>query len=172
MAAGDIHHNLKFDDVTFAYNSNFSGADPNGYNTKHERYFDILLDEHLAQDLADEGWAVRTYIPKRDNADPIYSLRCFIRYDVMPPKIWQITSSSRFLHTEETISGLDRTAIKHVELLVRPYNYDFRGRIGTKAMVENMYVTIDEDPVLDDPYYEKYKDLPVTSAPHSVIDAG
>lgn len=153
MAAGNIHHNLKFDGLEFAYRTNFSGADPQGYNQKHERYFDIKLSEEEANALIDEGWNVSTNAKDPDN--PIYSLRAFIRFDVIPPSVWQITSKRRVKLNENTISGLDRANIKHVDVIIRPYNWKNNGRIGTKAMVEELYVVIEESE-----FFERYADIP------------
>lgn len=153
MAAGNIHHNLKFDGLAFAYRTNFAGADPKGWNSKHERYFDIKLTEDEANSLIDEGWNVSTNAKDPDN--PIYTLRAFVRFDIMPPTVWQITSKRRVMLNENTIAVLDRANIKHVDAIIRPYNWNNNGRIGTKAMVEELYVVIEESE-----FAERYADIP------------
>lgn len=153
MASGNIHNNLRFDGLEFAYAPNFSGSDPRGYNSKHERYFDVKLDEDQATSLIDEGWNVRTNAKDPDN--PIYSLRVFVRFDVIPPTVWQITSNNRLRLNENNIAVLDRANIKHIDCVVRPYNWANNGKVGTKAMVDQLYVVIEEDP-----FFDRYADIP------------
>lgn len=155
MAAGNIRNTLTFNNVEFAFRPNFSGADPNGYNDRHQRYFDIRLDEETAKDLADEGWSVRTYIPKTDPDSPVLSLRAFIRFDKVPPRHAYMFSGNRSVKlTEENVGSLDYADIENVDVVIRPYNWNQNGRVGTKAMVEELYVTIRESRL-----YEKYADI-------------
>lgn len=154
MAAGNIHNNLIFKNVTLAFRPNFSGSDPHGYNDRHQRYFDIKLDDEMAKDLADEGWPIRTYIPKNDPDNPVLSLRAYIRFDKVPPRhAYMIIGRRAVKLNAENVGTLDYADISNIDVEIRPYNYT-HPRIGTKAMVDSIYVEIRESEL-----YEKYADI-------------
>ena len=54
-----------------------------------------------------------------------------------------ITKTHQTPLKEEDVNILDWADIKHVDLIVRPYNYELpNGISGTKAYVKALYVTI------------------------------
>ena len=55
---------------------------------------------------------------------------------------------------EENISALDYASIKEVDVIVTPFDWEVNGKSGTKAYLQTMYVTINEDEFAD-----KYADL-------------
>ena len=123
------------------------------YNVNGQRSFHIILDSDFAKVLEKDGWNIR-WRPARDEGEPpTPTLQLFARYDVMPPKIWIVTKNKKTLLDENTVKSFDWAEIDKLSLTVRPYQYEFNGKYGIKAMVKTMYVTIVEDE-LDAEYYD------------------
>jgi hypothetical protein len=127
---------------------NFEGKE-GPYNRQGERNFAVLLDDKVANMMAEDGWNVKWLKPREDIAeegeeDQPY-LPVSVRYDVFPPHIVLVTSRNRTVLNESQIEILDYSDITNVDLIVRPHNWDVNGKTGIKAYVKTMFVTIEED---------------------------
>ena len=133
---------------------NFSGV-AGKFNAKGNRNFCVFLDFELGEVLEQDGWNVRWLDPRdEDEARQAY-LQVALNYGSFPPNIVLITKAGKSLLNADTINILDWADITNVDIIIRPYNWEFNGKTGVKAYVKSMYVTLAEDD-----FEGKYKDVP------------
>lgn len=129
---------------------NFAGGptrlDPR--NTK--RFFEIFLTDEEAVRLSDLGWNVKWLEPRNDSEPKQAHLRVFVNYDVprrYQPRIWLTRSTGDpILLDAEDLARLDGDDIVRAKVQIRPYDWELpTGAKGRKAMLRQMYVTIEED---------------------------
>ena len=136
---------------------NFSGL-PGQYNAAGRRNFVVFFDglEDYAAQLKQDGWNIRMTKPKEDSdAEPVPYLQVAVMFGKVPPLINLISSTGKVKIDEDTVGMLDWVEIANVDLIIRPHNYDINGRIGVKAYLKTMYITI-----VEDVFASKYKDVP------------
>lgn len=142
---------------------NFSGAEQqnNGriMNQAGDRNFGIILPEELAQKLEKDGWKVKRLNPQADDPEQYRTpwLKVKVKFNKFPPIINLITSRGRTRLDETTCGTIDYARIKHVDVIVSPYNYPATnlGPAGVAAYLKAIYVTIEEDN-----FAAKYADIP------------
>lgn len=122
---------------------NFKGEEHLPYNPKGKRNFCLTLDPEMARDLVDDGWNVKY------DRDDIPYIPVAVSFDKYPPKIYEVTSKGKTLLNEETVGDLDDDEIEYIDLIIRPYRWTVNGTSGVKAYVKSMYVTIQENALLD-----------------------
>lgn len=138
---------------------NFEGREEK-YNRKGDRNFGLIIeDSEVAQQLAEDGWNIKELTPKNnddydDTPEVIYWLPVTVRFDNVPPKVMLVTRRKKTRLNEENINTVDYANIAKVDLTVTPYDWEVNGKSGTKAYLQTMYVTINEDEFAD-----KYADL-------------
>lgn len=138
---------------------NFEGREEK-YNRKGDRNFGLIIeDPEVAQQLAEDGWNIKELTPKNnddydDTPEAIYWLPVTVRFDNVPPKVMLVTRRKKTRLNEDNINTVDYANIAKVDLTVTPYDWEVNGKSGTKAYLQTMYVTINEDEFAD-----KYADL-------------
>lgn len=138
---------------------NFEGREEK-YNRKGDRNFGLIIeDSEVAQQLAEDGWNIKELTPKNtddydDTPEVIYWLPVTVRFDNVPPKVMLVTRRKKTRLNEDNINTIDYANIAKVDLTVTPYDWEVNGKSGTKAYLQTMYVTINEDEFAD-----KYADL-------------
>lgn len=138
---------------------NFEGREEK-YNRKGDRNFGLIIeDPEVAQQLAEDGWNIKELTPKNDDdyddtPEVIYWLPVTVRFDNVPPKVMLVTRRKKTRLNEDNINTIDYANIAKVDLTVTPYDWEVNGKSGTKAYLQTMYVTINEDEFAD-----KYADL-------------
>jgi hypothetical protein len=134
---------------------NFAGKEGQ-YNREGDRNFAVLLDDTVANAMAEDGWNIKWLKPREDaeedETDQAY-LQVSVNYKGRPPTVALITSRGRTNLDEDTIDMLDWADITNVDLIVRPYSWEVQGKTGIKAYLKSMFVTIEED-VLERKYAE------------------
>jgi hypothetical protein len=132
---------------------NFAGKEGQ-YNSEGERNFLVLLDPEIADQMAEDGWLVKTFAPGPDSdfRQPFVQVKVF--YGLYPPRINMITSRGRTPVDESEVEILDWVDIKTVDMVLRPNNWSVNGKSGKKAYLKTMYVTIEEDAL-----ETKYRDI-------------
>lgn len=119
---------------------NFEGR-PTKYNTAGGKHlFSICLhDSEMAQELAEEGWNVKLYLPRDPQDEPMHYLEAEVRWGNYPPMVAIVDENKRIIGrlTEETVGTLDHTWIRSIDVTLRPYNYD-EGKI--KAYANSLYI--------------------------------
>lgn len=135
---------------------NFSGKESK-YNRSGKRNFCVFIDDpDVADALANAGWNIRI-MPPRDDDEPA---RKYMQVDVnfetgkRPPRITMIAGRKKTELDASSVACLDYAEIKNVDLIIRPYNWEVSGKMGVKAYLDRMYVTI-----VPDVFATKYSDL-------------
>lgn len=133
---------------------NFAGR-PTRFTPEGKRSFHVFFDDpDLVAVLEQDGWPIKYLQPRDPNDAPAPHMEVAVNFGGrVPPKIVLITSHGKTLLTEDTVGSLDWAEIKNVDVVIRPYNYDFAGKKGTKPYLKTMYVTIEEDE-LERKYYD------------------
>jgi hypothetical protein len=116
---------------------NFEGREGQ-YNVTGDRNFNVILTrQEDVEALLTDGWALGELKPRDEDEDPRPKMKVGVRFDVMPPNIVLITNGgmTRTRLTEDTVGILDTIEIELVDLIVRPYDWEYGGKTGTKARI-------------------------------------
>jgi hypothetical protein len=127
---------------------NFAGKEGQ-YNREGDRNFAVLLDDKIANDMAEDNWNVKWLQPRNEEEGetPQAYLPISVNFKGRPPRIVLITSRGRTNLDEDQVETLDWVDILNVDLIVRPYAWEVNGKSGVKAYLQSIYVTIEEDPL-------------------------
>ena len=143
MANND--RNVTVEDARIVFR-NFAGKEGQ-YNREGDRNFAVLLDDDLARDLEADGWNVKYLKPRdaeEDEAPQAY-ISVTVSYKGRPPRINMVSSRGRTPISEDEVEILDWADIRSVDLIFRPYDWTVNGKSGTKAYLQSLFVTINED---------------------------
>lgn len=136
---------------------NFSGKPTKVNPAGGKREFGVLLDTELAHKLEADGWHVKWFQPSLEYEDsepqPWLPVKCV--FGNYPPLIMLIGSRGKTKITEDLVYMLDGINIKSVDIIIRPYPWEFGGKSGVSAYVQSLYVIIEEDYLA-----QKYADIP------------
>lgn len=137
--------NVIMEDVRIIFR-NFKGKEGQ-YNREGDRNFSVLLDDKVAKAMDADGWNVK-WLKAREEGDKDQAyLQVAVNFKGRPPHIVMITSRGRNNLNEGEVEVLDWVDIQTVDLIVRPYEWVVNGKTGTKAYLQSIFVTIDEDPL-------------------------
>jgi hypothetical protein len=135
---------------------NFTGRETQ-YNPEGQKNFGVILPEDVAEQMAADGWNVKTLKPREDDEEETETpwLPVKVGYGKgKPPTIVLITDRGRTNLTEQNVEMLDWVDVRQdekgqsmVDLIIRPYHYNVRGDTGIAAYLQSLYITIDEDPL-------------------------
>ncbi len=125
---------------------NFSGREGQ-YNREGDRNFAVLLDDKVANAMAEDNWNVKWLRPREEEEDatPQAYLPISVNFKGRPPRIVLVTTRGRTHLDESTVEMLDWVDIINIDLIVRPYEWTVNGKSGVKAYLQSIYVTIEED---------------------------
>jgi hypothetical protein len=141
-------NNLVLEDVRIVFR-NFSGEE-GMYNKKGDRNFAVILDQDVAQSLANDGWNIKQLKPREDDEGPTPYLSVAVKMDGRrPPNVIMIggDSGTRTVLDEESIGVLDFVDIGQIDMVLRPFDWEVNGNTGRKAYLQDLYVTIIENPL-------------------------
>lgn len=138
---------------------NFSGKESQ-YNREGDRNFAVILDPDLARQMEQDGWNVRYLQPRESDEGDIEELTPYISVAVSfknrPPRIVLLTDGSRTQLSEDMVETLDWADIRSADLIARGYEWAVGGKAGTKAYLQSLFVTIEQDAL--EKKYSQYTD--------------
>lgn len=145
------------------------------FNEAGKRNFAIPLDEDLALELADIGWNVRMKEKANDEGklEKLYHLAVNVKLDGKnPPRIFMITwgpdgEPRRTQLDEDTVGLLDFAEFDNVDVILRPYNYDFNGKKGVTHYLKTLFATLHVDDL-----EKKYAHIPIETTGALELEAG
>ena len=123
---------------------NFAGKEGQ-YNREGDRNFAVILPDQIASQMLEDGWNVR-YLAGREEGDedtPYISIS--VNFKNRPPRVVLLTSTTRTQLDEDAVEVLDWADIQTADLIARGYDWDVNGKTGTKAYLQSLFVTIEED---------------------------
>ncbi len=139
---------------------NFEGREGQ-YNREGDRNFCVLLDPEVADDMAKDGWNVKSLKPRDEEDVEQAYVQVSVNFKGRPPRIVQITSRGRTELGEHEIEILDWVDISNIDLIFRPYEWNVNGKTGIKAYLKSAFITLEEDEL--DAKYSQIDDAPVVS---------
>jgi hypothetical protein len=123
---------------------NFEGKEGQ-YNRKGERNFACVLPPDVAQQMLEDGWNVRVLAPREEGEEETPYISIGVRFDIRPPRVVLLTSTTRTQLNEDSVEILDWADIRTADLIARGHDWSVNGKQGTKAYLQSLFVTIEED---------------------------
>lgn len=125
---------------------NFAGKE-GPYNREGDRNFAVILPQDIAQQMLADGWNVRTLEAREEGDEETPYISVAVNFNNRPPRIVLLAGESRTQLTQSTVEVLDWADIKTADLIARAYDWSVNGKTGTKAYLQSLFVTIEEDPL-------------------------
>lgn len=135
--------NVTIEDCRIAFR-NFAGNEDK-FNPAGSRNFALLLDDELAQTMADDGWNIKYLKPRDDEPVGQAFIKVSLSWKNRPPKIILVTSRGKTYVDEDTVEMLDWVDIEVADITLNPYEWDVNGLAGVKAYVQTLVIRIRED---------------------------
>jgi len=123
---------------------NFSGKEGQ-YNREGDRNFAVILDPDTAEKMLADGWNVRSLGAREEGDEDTPYIQVSVSFKNRPPRIVMITSNARTTLDEAAVEVLDWAEIRVADLIARGYEWNVNGKTGTKAYLQSLFVTIEED---------------------------
>ena len=134
---------------------NFTGRQTQ-YNPAGSRNFCVVLEPEVADQMARDGWNVKSTNPRDEYDEPLHYIQVAVKYDFRPPKVSLVTSRGRNPLDESLVGMVDGMDIKYADLVLNGSVWNVSGKSGVKAYLKNAYIVLEEDD-LD----RKYESVPV-----------
>jgi hypothetical protein len=123
---------------------NFSGKEGQ-YNREGDRNFAVVLPPDVAKTMLEDGWNVRLLEAREEGDEPTPYVSVAVNFDNRPPRVILLTSTTRTQLNESSVEILDWADIRTADLIARGYDWNVNGKQGTKAYLQSLFVTIEED---------------------------
>lgn len=129
---------------------NFAGRPTEFDRNGGKRYFSVLIeDQEVAEQMIEDGWRVKTYIPKGEGAEPVSHIKVNVSYHddpnlrTMDPEVNLWIGKVRDRLDIDTISRLDKLEIMDADIRINHSRRDDEGKMS--AYLDRLDVVIDED---------------------------
>jgi hypothetical protein len=123
---------------------NFAGKEGQ-YNAEGDRNFAVVLELTVAEQMLADGWNVRFLKVQEEGDDPVPYISVSVNFKNRPPRVVLITSGGRTQLDENSVEVLDYADIQTADLIARGYDWAVGDKAGTKAYLQTLIVTIEED---------------------------
>lgn len=123
---------------------NFSGKE-GPYNQEGARNFAVILDDEIAKIMLKDGWNVKYLASREEGEEDTPYISIAVNFNIRPPRVVMITSTARTNLDEDTVGVLDWAEIQTCDLIARAYDWTVNGKTGTKAYLQSLFITIEED---------------------------
>lgn len=135
--------NVMLEDVRIIF-KNFEGRE-GPYNRKGDRNFAVLLSQEVGAAMFEDGWNVKALKSREEDEPEQPYLQVSVNFQGRPPRVVMVTSRGRTTLDEDTVQMLDWADIRTCDLIIGPYDWAVNGKTGTKAYLQSIFVTIEED---------------------------
>lgn len=140
--------------------TNFAG-EPDGFNPRGARKFNLVLNPDIAEALRERGWNVRTYV--KEGYDSYMSITVNVNMDSSRPPVIHLISSDggqiveRKIGVDE-VADLDDYRYSRIDVEVVPYEHGRNVSSGTRfsAYLSKMRLILAEDD--DNSFFENCDD--------------
>lgn len=122
---------------------NFAGAPDKYHANGCMPNFWVVLTDEKGQELEIEERLNIRWKPNRDG-DLEPRLQVFVRWDKIPPKVFQKTGDKEIALDKDTVVGLDYAEISHVDLIISPNEYD-PDKPKKSYLSRGRFTIVDED---------------------------
>ena len=123
---------------------NFAGKEGQ-YNREGDRNFAVVLPEDVAKEMLADGWNVRILAGREEGDEDTPYISVAVNFNNRPPRVVLLTSTTRTQLNEDSVEILDWADIKSADLIARGYDWSVNNKTGTKAYLQSLFVTIEED---------------------------
>lgn len=123
---------------------NFAGKESQ-FNREGSRNFCVLLPPDVAEDMANDGWNIKTLQAREEGDEDSFYIQVEVGYKNRPPRVVMITSNARTNLGEDEVEVLDWADVQTVDLIARAYEWTVNGKSGIKAYLKSLFITIEED---------------------------
>lgn len=123
---------------------NFSGKEGQ-YNREGDKNFAVVLDPATAERMLADGWNVKVLSGREEGDEDTFYIQVSVNFKNRPPRVVLITDKKRTNLADDTVDVLDWVDIRTVDLIARGYDWVVGDKAGTKAYLQSMFVTIEQD---------------------------
>ena len=135
---------LEIEDARIVYR-NFAGVGSK-FNREGDRNFAVVIpNQEIANELIEEGWAVKIKAPRDEFDEPFMFLPVKIKFNNRGPAAYVVSGNRPTRLNEDTIGMIDEIDILSVDLDLRPYDWEVNGKTGRTAYLQAINVVQNVD---------------------------
>lgn len=125
---------------------NFQGRE-GPYNKPGDMSFCVVLDPDTAMKMLEDGWNVKYLKPQEEDEGEVGTpyINVAVKFDKYPPKVFMLTDTARTRLDGDTVTVLDWADIRNADLIARGSDWVNGDKSGTKAYLQSLFVTVEED---------------------------
>lgn len=131
---------------------NFAGR-RDKFNDEGRRNFAIVLDRKQADELASQGYNVKSRPPRQEGDDELFYLKLHVVFNTAgrPPRVVMVTSKNQTRLDADIVDLLDDMDVERANVRFRGWEYDAENNPGKKsAYLQTLYAVVHEDPLAEE----------------------